>query len=162
MRRIEVFMKKVKDVMFKDVMTVSRSTTLPEILIKFREFHTFSLIPVIEDGKLIGLISIENLMDLLRPKEPDILKTIPFLDEQPIEIDDMLLAPEMGHLIVAEDIMHSKILTVEENMSLDKTLNIMQLNRQNHLAVVDEHHNFLGVISIFDVVIRTSTEQGIL
>lgn len=156
-------MKKVRDVMFKEAMTVGRATPLVEILTKFREFHTFPIIPVVEeDGKLSGLISIENLIDLLRSKEPDILKTIPFLDEQPVEISEVTVAPEMGYLIVAEDIMDTKIFTVDENMSIDETLNLMLLHKQNHLAVVDRYRNFLGVIGIFDVVISIFAERKIL
>ena len=156
-------MKRVKDIMFKDVKAVTRSTTLKEILTKFMAFHTYPLVPVLEEqGRLSGLISIDNIVDLLRSREPAIIKTIPFIDERPVEVDLSTKTPEMGYLIVAEDIMDTEVLTVEGDMPIEEVLSLMQRLKKNHFAVTDKDRTFLGVIGIFDIIINIFIESGII
>lgn len=90
------------------------------------------------------------------------MKTIPFIEEQPVDLDSAIETPEMGHLIVAEDIMETTTLTVEDGMPIDEALNLMRRHRKNHLAVTDKDHNFLGVIGIFDIVITIFKDWGII
>ncbi|MBN2620331.1 CBS domain-containing protein [candidate division WOR-3 bacterium] len=156
-------MKRVKDIMFKDVKAVTRSTTLKEILTEFMAFHTYPLVPVLEEqGRLSGLISIDNIVDLLRSREPAIIKTIPFIDERPVEVDLSTKTPEMGYLIVAEDIMDTEVLTVEGDMPIEEVLSLMQRLKKNHFAVTDKDRTFLGVIGIFDIIINIFIESGII
>jgi CBS domain-containing protein len=155
-------MKQVKDVMFRQVLTVHRHTTLRQLLGKFAEFHTFPIVPVVErDNILVGIISLKNILDLLKPTEPEILKTIPFLDESPIEISSVELLPEMGHLIVVDDIMDNKFFAVQEEMSIEEALRFMRLHNKEQFPVINKDKKFTGVIGIFDIVTHLFSEKEI-
>jgi CBS domain-containing protein len=155
-------MKHVKDVMFRQVITVHRHTTLRQLLSKFAEFHTFPIVPVVErDNILVGIITLKNLLDVLKPAEPEILKTIPFLDEKPIEISSVELSPEMGHLVVVDDIMENKFFAIQEDMSIEETLRLMRLHNKEQLPVINKDKKFTGVIGIFDIVTHLFSGKGI-
>ncbi|OPX17535.1 hypothetical protein BXT86_06020 [candidate division WOR-3 bacterium 4484_100] len=156
-------MEKVGDIVNKKVITVQRFTSLRSILKTFKKFHTLPLIPVIdENGILIGIISLKNLIDIFKPAEPEILKTIPFLDERPIEISEVELSPEMGHLIVAEDIMVTKFLAVNEDVAVEEAFRLMRLHNRDQLPVINKEKKFVGFIGLFDVILKIFKEKGII
>jgi Mg/Co/Ni transporter MgtE len=155
-------MEKVKDVMFKEVITVKRCTNLQQIIHKFARFHTPPLVPVVEeDNTLVGIIAFKDLIDILKPNEPEILKTIPFLDEKPIEISEIELSPEMGQLVVAEDIMNTEFLAINEEASVEEALRFMRLHDREQFPVINEEKKLKGVIGIFDIVMRIFKDRGI-
>ncbi len=155
-------MEKVKDVMNRNVISVQRSTTLKELLEKFKEFHTFPLVPVVEDRKLVGVVKLENICKVFHPKEPEILKTIHFLDESHVEISDFDMPPEMGYLVLVDDIMDTRFVTVEEDDNLDTALNKMRINNLVQIPVVDKEKNLVGIIGIFDIIKSIFKEKGII
>ncbi len=155
--------EKVGDIVNKKVITVQRFTSLSKILKTFRRFHALPLIPVIDENNiLIGIISLENLIDIFKPAEPEILKTIPFLDERPIEISRVELSPEMGQLIVAEDIMVTKFLAINEDASIEEAFRLMRLHKRDQLPVIDKEKKFVGFIGLFDVILRIFKDKGII
>jgi CBS domain-containing protein len=70
----------VKDIMSKQVICVTRSTTSKHLLRAFDKFHIFPLVPVVDgDNHLIGIVSFRNLIDAFSSYHPDVLKLVPFL-----------------------------------------------------------------------------------
>ena len=62
----------VKDVMKKDLVTVRRSTMLRELIHRLQDFHTFPLVPVVEeDNRYAGL-----LIDELLGKQQIVIKSL--------------------------------------------------------------------------------------
>lgn len=73
----------VKEIMSKEVIVVRRSMKLRELLEIFKSFHIFPLVPVIEEDKrFVGVVSFRNLIDVFQSYRPDVLKLVPFLDEE--------------------------------------------------------------------------------
>jgi CBS-domain-containing membrane protein len=156
-------MKKVKDILFSEVITVKRSTTLRQLVTNFASFHTFPIVPVIEeDSTLVGVISLKNLINVLRPMEPETLRAIPFLDEKPVDLMEVEITPEMSQLIVAEDIMETDFIAAEEEMPIEQAFKLMRLHDKEQMPVIDKQRVFKGIIGIFDIVTNIFTEQGIL
>lgn len=153
---------KVKDVIKKEVMTVKRSTSLRSLMNFFKDFHALPIIPVVdEEGLLIGIVALSNLMDILKPPQVKILKKIPFaeIDEN---IFDLEPAPAMGELILVDDIMETHFLSLDQEVSLAEAYKLMRLHRTDQFPVVDSSNRLLGIVGVFDIVRRMFKEKGIV
>jgi len=152
----------VKDVMKKDIISVHRYTTLAQLIKSFKSFHTFPLVPVIEkDNSLVGIVSFSNIVDIFRPSQPEILKTVAFVDEAPENIFESDLTSEMGMLIVVEDIMETKFISIKEDTSLEEAYNTLKVHQKEQLTVVDHDNKVVGIIGIFDIIRAIFKEKGI-
>lgn len=153
----------VKEIMSKEVITVKRSTTLRQLLQEFKDFHLFPLVPVVdEDNKLIGVVSFHNLINVFLPYKPEILKTVPFLDEEKFDIFKAEITEEMGDLLVVEDIMETKFVSVQEDTSLEKAYSLMKLHLREEFPVVDRSAKLVGMIGIFDIIREVFRQKAIL
>lgn len=152
----------VKDVMKTDIITVHRNTTLAQLITDFKSFHTFPLVPVVDEGDhLIGIVSFSNIMDVFRPAQPEILKTVAFVDEAPENIFESDLTSEMGSLIVVEDIMETKFISIKDDESIEEVYNTLKVNQREQLTVVDQDKKVVGIIGIFDIIKTIFQQKGI-
>ena len=153
----------VKDVMKKDLVTVRRSTMLSELIHRLQDFHTFPLVPVVEEeDRLIGTVSFHNLIDVFQPYESSLIKAIPFLEREEIDIFELEITPEMATLIVVDDIMDSNIMTVSEEDTLEKAYNLMKAHSIDRLPVIDRKKRLVGMIGVFDILVALFREKGII
>jgi len=153
----------VKEVMSKDVITVKCSTRLEELLKKFNKFHIFPLVPVIEeDGRLVGIVSFRNLISVFQPPYPEILKTIPFLDEGEEDIFKAGLTQDLGNLVVVDDIMETKFISIQEGDSLEEAYKLMKLHLKEEFPVVDRDNKLVGMIGIFDIIQEIFHQKGVI
>lgn len=149
--------------MSKKVISVRPATTLRGLLRIFSKFHRFPLVPVVEDdNRLIGIISFRNLINVFLPQQPEILKTIPFLDEEKEDIFKTKLTDEVGKLIIAEDIMEKKFIFIQEDVSLEEAYNVLKLNSKEELPVVDKEGHLVGMIGIFDIIREVFHQQNVI
>ncbi len=153
----------VKDVMKKDVITARRETTLKELIGIFYKY-TFHTIPIVEDEKIVGIVELEHLLRVFQPHPPhihELLKSIPFLQEEERNIFELEVTPEMAMLCLVDDIMERKFLTIEEKSTLQEARRLMRLHKTQRLMVVDKKNNLLGIISLFDIILSVFKEKGI-
>jgi len=154
---------KVKDLMTRDVINVKRSTTLSELMKLFKDFHTFPLVPVVEEGnRLVGVVSFQNLTEVFRTQEPEILKTVPFIDEQQEDILKADISPEMGHLVIVDDIMKTNFFSVNGDASIEEAYNSMKLHSKEQLPVVDSEERLIGIIGLFDIILGVFKDKGVI
>ncbi|HIE05759.1 MAG TPA: CBS domain-containing protein, partial [bacterium (Candidatus Stahlbacteria)] len=133
------------------------------ILLKCSTCHTFPMILVVDDnGRLIGKVSISDLINVFRIHEPDILKTIPFLREDEVNIFDFDLPPELGFLLLVEDIMEADCLTITDDKTIEEAYREMNLNKLNQIPVVDQEGKLVGVIGVFDIIQVIFKDLGII
>ena len=153
----------VKEIMSKEVITVKHSTTLRQLLEIFAKFHMFPLIPVIEENnRLVGIISFRNLLNAFRPLEPEVLKTVPFLDEKKEDIFKTDLTEEIGNLVVVEDIMEKNFISIQEESSLEEAFSLMELHLKEEFPVVDKRGRLVGMIGIFDIIREVFHQKGVI
>ena len=153
----------VRDVMSKEMITVNRFEQFRNILLKCSTCHTFPMILVVDDnGRLIGKVSISDLINVFRIHEPDILKTIPFLREDEVNIFDFDLPPELGFLLLVEDIMEADCLTITDDKTIEEAYREMNLNKLNQIPVVDQEGKLVGVIGVFDIIQVIFKDLGII
>ena len=154
----------VKDVMRKDVVTVKRSTTLRELMGIFQK-HTFHTIPVLEGKKLVGIVELEHLLRIFQPHPPHIqemLKRIPFLEEEERNFFELEVSPEMAVLCVVDDIMETKFSVVNDEAEISEFRRLMKLYKTQRLPVVNKKDELVGIISLFDIIMALFREKGIL
>ena len=153
----------VKNVMSKEVITVKCSATLKQLLGIFAKFHIFPLVPVIENvNRLVGIVSFRNLIDTLSHYHPDVLKLVPFLDEEEIDIFKIDVTDDIGNLVVVEDIMEKEFISILEETSLEEAYKLMRLHLKEELPVVDKAGKLVGMVGIFDLIKAVFRQKDII
>ena len=153
----------VKDVMRKKIVTVERATSLRELINIFQKY-TFHSIPVIEDEKIAGIVELEHLYRVFQPHPPhshEIVRRIPFVEEEERNNFEMDITPEMANLCVVDDIMERRFLSIEEKATVQEAQRLMKLHKIQRLLVVNKKNNLLGIISLFDIILGVFKEKGI-
>ena len=85
-----------------------------------------------------------------------------FLVEIDHDVFDLEPAPAMGDLIIVDDIMDTHFFSVGEGESLQKAYKLMRLHKKECLPVVDGAGKLLGIVGVFDIILRMFQEKGIL
>lgn len=153
----------VKEVMSKEIITVKRSMKLRELLEMFKNFHIFPLVPVVEEDKrLVGVVSFRNLIDAFQSYRPDVLKLIPFLDEEEQNLSRIDISEDIGDLLIVEDIMDQEYISIREDISPDEAYNLMKLHLKEEFPVVDWGGRLVGRIGIFDIIKAVFSQKGII
>ncbi|MGB9677672.1 MAG: HPP family protein, partial [Candidatus Ratteibacteria bacterium] len=103
-------MKKVKDYMDVNIPIVNKKTPINEILKIFSTTH-YNIIPVVdEENILVGIVSIEDILEnlILSKKDVELLEKFPFFVDAFSEI--VMTIECVGSLLVAEDIMNKDVI----------------------------------------------------
>ena len=155
---------KVLDCMSKNVVSVSRGTPLSEIIKTFRD-KNHHLLPVLDDGKIVGMLDFEDVLKVFEPIDSEtkqMLKSIPFIDEvSEQELSTADLSPEMGFLVVADDIMSSKIVTVNPEDDINHAYNQMKVHDIQRVFVVEDER-LVGIVCLFDLILALFKESGVI
>ncbi|MCD6132418.1 MAG: CBS domain-containing protein [Candidatus Hydrothermae bacterium] len=156
--------KKVREIMWTDVIVCKKETSLKELLEKFKGFHTFPLVPVVDDeNKLVGVVRIENLIDAFLPYDRELIRYTPFIDEfWDEDIFEAKIAPEMGILVLVEDIMDYRFDAIDADEDIKKAYKLMRMNNRCHLPVVEKGGELVGIVGIFDIIREVFRMQGVI
>ena len=126
-------LKTVADAMSKEVVTVSPDTKISELVALFEE-HRFNMFPVVEAGKMIGVVS-----------EYDFLKIFIFTNKE--------MLPKYDHLLKKTV---SEVISSSQNMSPDqpltRVLELMVQSMYRSFPVVDAAGDLVGVIARRDLI----------
>lgn len=134
----------VKDIMTHAVKTVSASTRLVET-VSMMCLYRYSGIPVVENEKLIGIISEKDILHSLLPSLDDLMGNMS-------SIDFDVLMKDYGSVIKGSvrDLMTNKVMTVLPDMHILKAASVMAGNRFRRIPVA-EGDKLLGMLSLGDV-----------
>lgn len=125
-----VYTLKVRDAMSRNVVTVTPDNSLREVQSLLRE-HRISGTPVIEDSRLVGIVSLE----------------------------DIIAALDHGHIEArVGDWMSSNVVTIQENMPLRRAVEFFQRYHFGRLPVLDAEGKLCGVLTQADIVVRLMLE----
>lgn len=129
-------MRKVKDIMTKDVVTVTLKDNIFEIAVKMKE-NDIGFIPVVEGKKLIGVVTDRDLV--IRG-----------------------YAEKNSGSTAVGDVISKELVTVSPDTSLDEAAKLMSIDKVRRLPVVDRGE-LIGVIAIGDLAVRNqlADEAGI-
>lgn len=153
----------VKEIMSKEVISVKCSMKLKELLEIFKGFHIFPLVPVVEDNnRLVGVVSFRNILGVFQSSHPDVLKLIPFLDEEEENIFKMDIFEDVGELVVVQDIMDQEYIAVREDTLLEEVYKIMEVHLKEEIPVIDRLGRLVGRVGIFDIIKFLFKQKGII
>jgi CBS domain-containing protein len=126
------------------VKTVTRQTTMRELEALF-EKHDFNAFPVVEEGKMVGLVT-----------KFDFLKTFAFTTGQMLPHYDELMSRTAG------DAMTEAVVHVEPAAPLTRVLQLMVNLKARSFPVVAPDHHLVGIISREDIMraLKEATQEG--
>jgi CBS domain-containing protein len=116
------------------VVTVERQTTIRQLGTLFEE-HDFNAFPVMEDGKVLGLVT-----------KFDFLRTFAFTSGQMVPHYDDLMSRRV------EGVMTEAIVHVEPTLPLTRVLQLMVSLKMRSFPVMSADRQLLGIISREDVM----------
>lgn len=99
----QIIEKKIEEVMTKNVITVTRNTTLKELRDMFEKYD-FNVFPVIDNGEIVGVVTKLNFLKIF-------------------SFDPERLIPDLKSIYAknAEDIMSRRIIAVCSDNSIQKS-----------------------------------------
>ncbi|MFC1508181.1 HPP family protein [Candidatus Omnitrophota bacterium] len=149
---------KAKDVMSKDVVTVSPSEGIRQIYSILKSMRYGGLPVVDKDKKILGMITKAEILSVLLPDYFDMLgENIIFIDDFGVLDEEFESLPSF-ELFIAEDIMKKGAVSIDENASLLKVAAVMK--KHNVRRVLVEKNGILkGMISRGDIL-RAFFENG--
>lgn len=156
---------KVKDSMTTDVITIRRSTPLNKIIKLFKE-HNYYTLPVVEnDNQLVGLITLDGILNIFEPYSSSLaqmLEANPLVDyASDVDILSVDISPELGTLVVADDIMSTKLPTIDPEATIMKAYATMRLENTEKLLVIREK-KLVGILTLFDIILALFKKRGVI
>ena len=149
---------KAKDIMSKDVVSVSSSVGIREIYEIFKKTR-YGGIPVVDKGqRILGMITKAEILSVFLPDYFDMLgENIRFIDDFG-SLDEEFESMPSFELFLAEDIMKKGAVRIEENASLLKIVAVMK--KYNVRRILVEKDGILkGIITRGDIC-RAFFENG--
>lgn len=141
--------KKVKEFMNKDLITITRATHIKEIAQMFLT-HRINLIPVVDsENRLLGVITEKDILTPFIPDYFELLEDVGFISD--FGFLESSLAESLEHLLVAEDIMVKNPITIDEEASLFKALALIYQHNLRSLPVVRQG-KLVGMVSQADIL----------
>lgn len=154
----------VSNIMNTDVPSVRPSTTLRQ-LITLMQKTNHHLFPVVDDENImLGIVNYNDILNIFRPfsrSVSEIVKRMPFVDSVDDEDLNLELSPEMGILIVVDDIINKHFITINETTTVKEARRLMRLHKLEMLPVVSDK-KLVGVISTLDILVYVFKEHEII
>jgi CBS domain-containing protein len=152
--------KTVADVMTRDPITATRETPLTDV-IKILAERRISSLPVVEGGKLVGIISETDLMwresGVTPPPYIMLLDSVIYL-ENPARYEREI-HKALGQT-VGEVMSDRHVITIAPDKPLREAAQIMHERTVNSLPVVDSTGQVIGILTRGDIVRAMAAEQG--
>ena len=126
---------KVKDVMHKGAQFVEQNTPVKEIAKKMRDFDIGAL-PVTAKGHIVGMITDRDLACRALADTGDLSQ------------------------LTAKDVMTKNAICCAPEDDIDSAVETMEAKQIRRLAVTDEHHAVLGMLSLGDISTRLSKQAS--
>ncbi|MFH1381141.1 MAG: CBS domain-containing protein [Candidatus Omnitrophota bacterium] len=150
---------KIRDVMTTDVIKVTPSTGIRKIYEIFCA-NNIGGVPVVDNtGKIIGIVTKTELLTALIPDYFDMIGDFLFIDDLGALEEQLESIPSLD-LFIAEDLMVTDVITINQNASLMKAPVLMNKFNVRRLPVVDEDKKLVGLITRMDVCRALFSENG--
>lgn len=148
---------KVKDVMTRNVIFFSPEDSIYDIAKKLRE-NKISGAPVLEQDKIVGIISEADIMRFLESEEVKLNTFLPSpfdVFELPIRmklnLDKMMKRIKKVGEAKVKNAMTKKVITISPEEDVSKAAKLMREKRINRLPVVD-NEKLVGIVTRGDLL----------
>ncbi len=154
----------VKDVMSRDVITVTREETLADLVAKFRKHNYHTLTVIDNEKKVLGIVNSEDIMKVFLPHNPvleKLLKSTHLYNTEEEDILKMDLPEELGTTVKVSDIMNVNMVTIEDKETIAEARKQMKLHNVQRVPVTKDNV-LVGFITLFDIIIMLFKERNII
>jgi CBS domain-containing protein len=154
----------VAAIMRRDAPTVKPSTTLHQLIEFMRKTNHYMLPVIDDDDTLLGIVNYRGILNIFRPfskSVSEIVERMPFVEKVDDEDLNLELSPEMGTLILVDDIINTSFVSIQENKTVREARRIMRLHNVETLPVVSDK-KLVGVLSLLDILVYIFKEHDIL
>jgi CBS domain-containing protein len=134
----------VKDIMSSSVKTVTPSTKLVEVA-SLMCLYRYSGLPVLENGKLVGLIAEKDVLHRLFPSLEDLMEGMASID-----MDKMMGQYKDVLSLRVGDVMTRNLVTVSPDMHVLRAATVMVRHKFRRIPVAEGDH-LVGMLSLGDV-----------
>ncbi len=148
---------RIKDIMNKDVVMCKPDDTIGKLSSLLKENHISGL-PVVDKGKVVGLVSETDLLKLFKLPEfsndlwlPSPLEIIEIPIRNIVQIEEKKKALENIKLRPVKDIMTKTIHAISPEDSLEYASSIMVRYKVNRLPVID-NGILVGIVARSDIL----------
>ena len=155
----------VKDIMQTKIISVKQGTTLAQLLDTFRDFHSFPVVPVVDnDNILLGIVHIQSFFEIFKPQHQDLLMRNPLsmVSREPTNIFDVEIEDGLGFLVIVADIIDKRMVTIQQGEDIRQAYDLMQMYNRESIPVIDKDKKLVGIIGIFDIVMAIFREKGLI
>ena len=154
----------VKDVMNKEVITVSENENLSQLIAKFRKYNYHTLPVIDNDKKVSGLVSSEDIMKVYLPHNPvlgELLKSTHLYNAEEEDVLEIDLPENLGTTVKVSDIMNVNVVTIEDSETIAEARKQMKLHNIKRVPVI-RNQELVGFITLFDIIIALFKERKII
>ena len=154
----------VASVMRRDAPTVKPSTTLQQLIEFMRKTNHYMLPVVDDDNNLLGIVNYRGILNIFRPFSrlvSEIVERMPFVEKNDDEDLNLELSPEMGALILVDDIVNTNYVSIQEVKTVRAARRLMRLHNIETIPVVSDK-KLVGVLSLLDILVYIFKEHDIL
>lgn len=145
---------RAKDIMTRPVITVSEDDTLEAALKTFREAHITGAPVVCRDGKLVGILTLTDVMDITKSDEPPHLRTLEPGNQRSVwKIWDT--APALDAEFLSQPVssrMSDQVKSVRDLSPLVDVARRMCDGHWHRVPVVDVQARLCGMITAMDIL----------
>jgi CBS domain-containing protein len=146
---------RVKNIMKRNVVTVSKDVNLDQLTDKFIKYN-FHTLPVTDcNNKLLGIVSYEDLMKVFHPYDYALKE----LKESTREYNttqspamEYGFQEDMGSTVMVSDIMDTNVVAVKEDETLIEVRTLMKRSGVAQIPVIKDN-TLVGIITLFDIII---------
>lgn len=148
-------MIEAKDIMTRDVVTVTEDETLQNVL-ELLSKNRFGGLPVVdEEGRLKGTVSVTDIVHY--SEKVNVVPLINLSGWISPHADTSSLfylrkGREVMHSTTVGEVMKRKVFTAKENDPLNKIAILMKRRRINRVPIVDEEEKVVGIVTRSDLV----------
>lgn len=146
----DVYAKRVRDVMVRDVVTIDAKDTVHDALQLMAEDKVAALPVVDRQGRCIGILSTSDLVEMTRDVDAG-LTQLEETDETYWGAYIEKLGDNIGHQRVLE-VMSESVVSTSPDSRLADAAGHMLRERVHRLPVVDKKDRLLGIVSMTDIM----------
>jgi len=149
---------KVRDVMKLKVVSLPQNSNLGQVVQAFVR-HQIDSLPVVDAAeRVVGMIIMDDLVDIFLPRYYDLLRDYSALEDkgQLASLFDVSFIGSdklQSNLILAADIMHTQVHWVSAEAPLLEAAALLQSQHFQRLPVVDRDRKLVGLVSDFEIIL---------
>jgi len=137
--------------------SVSLQTPVQDVIAAMICNH-IDMVPVLDDGNLVGIITTTDLMKLFTRLDKVIHRLFPEFKKGAFPVDTASESSAKARILFSwvfravQEIMTEQVICLEPQDNLARAIEVMQTKKFRHVPIIDEQGKFVGLVSDRDIL----------